>query len=110
MACLAGTSYFVRQVRADAIFDIINTHKVEYLAGAPILMNTLLSSPLKKRFNHAVKFMTAGAPPPPSVIKKFAEELGVFVQTAVLFDNNKKLFDSIIDFFLINIFSMASQR
>lgn len=45
-------------------------------------MNTMLSCPTRRKFSHSVKMWTAGAPPPPAVIKRFSEELGVSVQTA----------------------------
>ena len=82
MASIAGTSYFIRQIRAEILFEIINKYKIAYMAGAPIIMNAMLSYPGAKKFTHQVKMLTAGAPPPPSVMKKFKAELGVFVQTA----------------------------
>lgn len=57
-------------------------HKIGYLCGAPITMTTMLAYPEKKRFEHHVQMWTAGAPPPPAVIRQFTEQLGVNVQTA----------------------------
>jgi fatty-acyl-CoA synthase len=62
MASIAGTSYFLRQVRADGIFNTIQKYEVGYLAGAPITMITMLAHPGKFKFKHNVKMMTAGAP------------------------------------------------
>ena len=45
-------------------------------------MTTLLSHPERKRFPETVKFLTAGSPPPPSLIQRFAEELNVDVTTS----------------------------
>jgi fatty-acyl-CoA synthase len=82
MAVSAGTSYFLRQIRAGPIFEIIEKYKVQYFAGAPVTMNTMLAYPDKYRFKHEVKMWAAGAPPPTSVIKRFKEEIGVSVQCA----------------------------
>jgi fatty-acyl-CoA synthase len=82
MASIAGTSYFLRQVRADAIFDLIKKYQIGFIAGAPITMITMLGYPGKFKFEHTVHMMTAGAPPPPPVIKRFQAEIGVNVQCA----------------------------
>ena len=57
-------------------------HQINYITGAPITMTTMLSYPQRRRFTHGIKMWTAGAPPPPSVIRRFSEELGISVQTA----------------------------
>ena len=75
MAAIAGTSYFVRQVRGDAIIDVVNKYQVRYICGAPVVMNIILSSNDGRKFNQTVKYFTAGAPPPPSVIKRFQDEM-----------------------------------
>ena len=82
MAAVAGVSYFIRQVRPGSIFNLIEKHKIQFLAGAPVTMNTMLTYPEKRRFTHGVRMWTAGAPPPPSVIRRFIDEIGVTVQTA----------------------------
>ena len=84
LAATVGCSYFVRYVRGDTLIEMIDQHRIGYLAGAPITMITMLGckDSVKRRFPHLVKMWTAGAPPPPPVMKRFAEEFGVFVQTA----------------------------
>lgn len=82
IAAVAGTSYFLRQIRPEPMFDIIERHKVGYFAGAPVTMNTLLGHPQRRKFTHGVKCWVAGAPPPPVVIKRFESEIGVSVQCA----------------------------
>ena len=82
MACSAGTSYFLRQMRADQLFYVINKYKLQYFAGAPITMNTMLAYDKKIKFSHEIKMWAAGAPPPTSVIKRFYEEIGIKVQCA----------------------------
>lgn len=82
MAACTGVSVFMRQVRAEALFDLIVIHKIQYLCGAPITMNTMLNYTDIKIFNDDIKMWTAGASPPPAVIKRFMDETGIKVQTA----------------------------
>ena len=71
MASIAGTSYFLRQVRGDAIIDLIKKWKIKFFTGAPIVMNIMLQTAEEKggtyleKIDHPIKFITAGAPPPP---------------------------------------------
>jgi fatty-acyl-CoA synthase len=70
LSAVAGTHVCLRHVRAKAIFEAIADHGVTHLCGAPIVMSTLLNAkdedkqPLPAR----VKFITAAAPPPESVL------------------------------------------
>jgi fatty-acyl-CoA synthase len=70
ISVLAGTHVCLRQVRAPLMFDLIATHKVTHLCGAPIVMATLLNAPAheKKPLPHVVEFFTAAAPPPEAVL------------------------------------------
>jgi fatty-acyl-CoA synthase len=81
MAASAGTCYFIRQVRPQPIFDIIDKHGINYMAGAPITMLTMLQHPAKFKFAHDLQFWVAGAPPSPAMIKRFSTEIGASVQT-----------------------------
>ncbi len=80
LAAQAGTNVCLRQVRADAIFDLIRAEKVSHFCAAPIVLNLLnnADAELKQGINHSVKAMTAGAAPPASVIQGM-EELGMEV-------------------------------
>jgi fatty-acyl-CoA synthase len=71
IAATAGTSVSLRHVRAEPIFELITNEKVGYFCGAPIVLNMLngADASLKADINHPVKVMTAGAPPPASVIE-----------------------------------------
>ena len=71
----AGTHVCLRWVRAKAMFDAIADHQVTHLCGAPIVMATLLNAPEdeKRDIKHAVKFMTAAAPPPEAVLAGMAD-------------------------------------
>jgi fatty-acyl-CoA synthase len=64
-------------VRAEPIFDLVTRHRIQYLAGAPVIMNTLLVHPQRYKFQHPVEAVFGGAPPPPAVIARFEAEIGV---------------------------------
>jgi fatty-acyl-CoA synthase len=70
LSVVAGTHVCLRQVRAKAMYELIATHKVTHLCGAPIVMATLLNAPAeeKKPLPHVVEFFTAAAPPPEAVL------------------------------------------
>jgi len=71
MALTGGVNVCLRQVRVDAIFDVIKKEKVDHFCGAPIVLNMMNSADeeIKRGIEHQVKVMTAGAPPPASVIQ-----------------------------------------
>ncbi len=83
IAATAGTSVSLRHVRAEDIYNSIRDNKVGYFCGAPIVLNMLnnADAAMKAGINHQVKVMTAGAPPPASVIEGM-ESMG-FVVTHV---------------------------
>ena len=70
ISVVAGTHVCLRQVRAPAMYDAIERHKVTHLCGAPIVLATLLNAPAeeKKPLPHVVEFFTAAAPPPEAVL------------------------------------------
>jgi len=70
ISVVAGTHVCLRYVRAAAMYDAIDRHKVTHLCGAPIVMATLLNAPEneKKPLPHTVEFFTAAAPPPEAVL------------------------------------------
>jgi len=71
IAATAGVSVSSRHVRAEAIYDLIRNEKVTHFCGAPIVLNMLngVDESIKAGIEHEVKVMTAGAPPPASVIE-----------------------------------------
>lgn len=80
MAAVGGTSVCLRAVRAEPIFRLIREEKVDYFSGAPIVLNMLANADkdIIGDIRHHVKILTAGAPPPASVIEK-VESLGFTV-------------------------------
>ncbi|WP_421863264.1 acyl-CoA synthetase [Motiliproteus sp.] len=71
VAAMAGVNVCLRQVRPDAIYELIKAEKVGYFCGAPIVLNMLNNAPdsMKDGIEHQVKVMTAGAAPPAAVIE-----------------------------------------
>ncbi|MET0744151.1 MAG: acyl-CoA synthetase [Microvirga sp.] len=70
ISIVAGTHVCLRAVRAGPMYAAIAEHRVTHLCGAPIVMSTLLSAPASevRAIPHEVRFMTAAAPPPESVL------------------------------------------
>ncbi|KAI5077474.1 hypothetical protein GOP47_0007298 [Adiantum capillus-veneris] len=77
VAAQGGTNVCLRNVTAKNVFDFIVRHKVEYLCGAPVLLNMLASAPASevKPLPSPVHVLTGGAPPPPPILSRM-EELG----------------------------------
>ncbi|AAV93985.1 acyl-CoA synthetase [Ruegeria pomeroyi] len=79
MAANAGVSVCLRAVRDEPIYRAFREEKVTHFCGAPIVLNMLANAPdHMKDFDHQIKVMTAGAPPPAAVIEKM-EAMGVDV-------------------------------
>jgi fatty-acyl-CoA synthase len=72
VAMLGGTMVFTRTPAADKILDAIRSHGVTHFGAAPIVLQMLAEAETNKteRFEPAIKVLTAGAPPPPSVLEK----------------------------------------
>ena len=70
ISVMAGTHVCSRQVRAGLMYDLMSTHGVTHLCGAPIVMSILLnaSDAEKKPLPQRVEFFTAAAPPPEAVL------------------------------------------
>jgi fatty-acyl-CoA synthase len=57
-------------VRAEAIWQLLNQHKVTHLCGAPIVMSTIMDAEeeVKQTLEEPVEFFTAAAPPPEKLL------------------------------------------
>jgi fatty-acyl-CoA synthase len=75
ISVVGGTHVCLRWVRARAIWEALDTHKVTHLCGAPIVMSTILNAlPEEKRtLTRVVNVFTAAAPPPEAVLAAMAE-------------------------------------
>ena len=74
MALMAGKVICLRHFSPEKFFEQAGKHNITHFGGAPIIMNMLASAPddIKPKFDHTVKAMTAGAPPPASVLEAMA--------------------------------------
>ena len=71
MAMLGGTVVFTRTPAAGLILEAIRTHGVTHFGAAPIVLQMLVDAESASApFDPAIRVMTAGAPPPPSILEK----------------------------------------
>jgi len=77
IAALAGTAVCCRYIVAKDIYDLIVDHKITHFGGAPVVLNFIANAPdnEKRKIDHKVQVMTAGAPPPSAILEKM-ENLG----------------------------------
>ena len=75
ITAMAGTHVCLRRVEPEAVLGAIMRHGVTHMCGAPIIANMLINVPdaqfpdfAKGTGGRVVEFMTAGAPPPATVI------------------------------------------
>eukprot|EP00466_Bigelowiella_natans_P015129 jgi/Bigna1/85154/estExt_fgenesh1_pg.C_20318 len=75
-----GVHVCLRKVTAKGIYDAFADHGVTHLCGAPIIMQMLLDATPEDRrdFHQNIKMMTAAAPPPAIILKRM-EEMGIDV-------------------------------
>ena len=72
MAAVAGTVVCCRYITAKNIFEAVADHKITHFGGAPVVLGMLINAPEEERrsFDHPVKVITAGAPPPSAVLER----------------------------------------
>ncbi len=71
MAMLGGTVVFTRVPAAELILEAIRSHGVTHFGAAPIVLQMLTEAESAAvPFDPAIRVLTAGAPPPPSVLEK----------------------------------------
>ena len=77
LALLHARVIFIRNIIVKDIFELINKYKVTHFGGAPIVLNMIANAPQneQKPLKNKVYVMTAGAPPPSSILKKM-ESIG----------------------------------
>ena len=77
MTALAGTIICVRAITAEAIYQLINEHKITHFGGAPIVLGMIVNADdnIDKKLPHTMQVMTAGAPPPAAILEA-VEALG----------------------------------
>lgn len=67
----AGTLVCSRAVTAKSVYDAIADHGVTHFGGAPIVLGMIVNAAEedRRRFDHTVQVMTAGAPPPAAILE-----------------------------------------
>ena len=83
IAAAGGTNICLRSVDASRIYEGIKNYRVDHLCGAPIILSMIVNNDEDQRleFEHTVKIMTAGAPPPVSIIESI-ESIGFHITHA----------------------------
>ena len=71
MAAKAATVFCMRAFEPNVFFELLEQHKISHFGGAPIILNMLANASVEyqKVFNNPIQVMTAGAPPPVSVLQ-----------------------------------------
>ena len=72
MAIVGGHMIFAADMAPETLLHAMKDHGVTHLGAAPVILQMLCESPTAVLFSPRVKVMTAGAPPPPSVLEKAA--------------------------------------
>ena len=77
LAMLHARVVFVRNIIVKDIFELIDKYEVTHFGGAPIVLNMIANAPPEdqKLLKNKIYVMTAGAPPPSSILQKM-ESLG----------------------------------
>ena len=77
LAMLHARVIFIRNIVVKEIFELIDEYDVSHFGGAPIVLNMIANAPAEdqKALKNKVYVMTAGAPPPSSILQKM-ESLG----------------------------------
>ncbi|GAA4482244.1 AMP-binding protein [Rhodococcus olei] len=73
-----GTHVCLRAVRAEPIWDAIDTLGITHLCGAPTVCSTIADAAQAHPLSTPLRITTAGAPPSPTIIGKL-EALGITV-------------------------------
>ena len=77
VAALGGVIICTRAINAKVIFDAIADHAITHFGGAPIVLSMIVNAEaaVRREIPRGIQVMTAGAPPPPSIIREM-EALG----------------------------------
>jgi fatty-acyl-CoA synthase len=75
MAAKAATVVCLRAFEPKQFFELLEQHEITHFGGAPIVLNMLANAPAadQKHFKRSIQVLTAGAPPPASVLQNMAE-------------------------------------
>jgi len=68
VTAIGATHVCLREVRGDAIWRLIDEHRVTHLNGAPTVVTTIMNAPEAVDLDYQLVITTAGAPPSPTTI------------------------------------------
>ncbi len=71
---LASTIVCMRAVSGDAVWELIEKHKIDFMGGAPIVLSMILESGKNHQLSRPVKVLVAGAPPPSTVLAQMSKK------------------------------------
>ena len=72
-----GTHVCLRAVRGDQIWRAFDSERINRLAGAPAVLSAIADDPAARPVE-GISMVTAGAPPSPTILRRF-EDLGIDV-------------------------------
>lgn len=72
-----GTHVCLRAVRGEEIWRLFDDEGINRLAGAPAVLSTIADDPAARPVE-GIRMVTAGAPPSPTILRRF-EDLGIDV-------------------------------
>lgn len=78
VTAVAGVHICLRAVRADAVWEAIDTLGVTNLCGAPTVCSIIAGAPRAHELTAPLRITTAGAPPSPAIITSL-DSLGITV-------------------------------
>ncbi|KAM3736008.1 hypothetical protein ACB098_10G130400 [Castanea mollissima] len=78
MAAVGCTNICLRRFDATIVYRLIEKHGVTHMCGAPMVLNMLSNSPTAKPLKNPVQVLTAGSPPPATILHK-SESMGFVV-------------------------------
>ncbi|KAL9279654.1 putative AMP-dependent synthetase/ligase, AMP-binding enzyme domain-containing protein [Arabidopsis thaliana] len=78
IAAVGGTNVCLRKFDAPLIYRLIRDHGVTHMCGAPVVLNMLSATQESQPLNHPVNILTAGSPPPATVLLR-AESIGFVI-------------------------------
>jgi fatty-acyl-CoA synthase len=68
LVAIGGTQVCLREVRGDAIWELIDAEGVTHLYGAPTVVMTIVHASAARKLESPIVITTAGAPPSPTTI------------------------------------------
>ena len=75
LVAIGGTHVCLREVRGEAIWQLIDKEGVTHLNGAPTVVAAVLNAPQAHVLDHQIVITTAAAPPSPTALAR-AERMG----------------------------------